>query len=197
MGVAAMQRAVVKCGGSLLRSQAGPAALSRVLDELVDCYGGLLVVVGGGEAADLVRRWHRRWNLADDTAHWLAVRAMQLNTHLLRALVCPQAPVIASMEGLDQEAPVVLADPEPLLREAERLTSWMLPASWDVTADAIAALLAAACRAETLVLVKQGQPMADLCHAERAGVVDRYVRRVLRRFPKVRAEFRWMRVASP
>ena len=47
----------------------------------------LLVVGGGGPFADTVRRIDLRFRLPDETAHWMAVLAMDQYAHLLAARI--------------------------------------------------------------------------------------------------------------
>src|SRR5205823_2457906 len=79
--------AVVKVGGSLydmpdlgprlrawLRAEAGP---------------DVLLVPGGGPAADVVRDLDRIHRLGEEDAHWLALGALQMNAMFLALLLSP------------------------------------------------------------------------------------------------------------
>lgn len=167
---------VIKFGGSLL-------GIGGVADRF-ERWRGLqspmasLVVVGGGATADIVRELDRVSHLEESTAHWLAIRAMQFNAHLVAALL-PEAKV---MESFDQpladgnSLAVWVADPWSLLRENSPGRSDSLPESWDVTSDSIAAWLAVGAKATELVLLKSAIPGGErtVHHAVESGYVDRH-----------------------
>ena len=76
---------VAKVGGSLfdcpdLRPQLWTWIQSRADERVV-------FIPGGGDAADLVRNLQVAHELDESTAHWLAVRAMSLNAHVLASLL--------------------------------------------------------------------------------------------------------------
>jgi len=145
-----MVEIVVKVGGALL-------AQSDDFDAVLDTIGAaardrrLLVVPGGGPFADAVRDVDRRLQLADETAHWMAVLAMDQYAHLLadrlaRGVLVADRAAIA--DALDAGHVPVLA-PFAWLRRVDPL-----PHSWDVTSDSIAAWVAGELGAQRLVLIK-------------------------------------------
>jgi len=159
---------VVKIGGGLL---ALPECLDGVLSILTSsaCEHRLIVVPGGGPFADAVRRVDNRMQLSDDTAHWMAILAMDQYAHLLaERLAC--GVVVRSVpeagRAIDRGSVPVLA-PSQWLREADPL-----PHSWDVTSDSIAAWIAGMLRARRLVLVKPAG-------ATGSKLVDAYFARAL------------------
>jgi 5-(aminomethyl)-3-furanmethanol phosphate kinase len=172
---------VVKVGGGLARD-AGDGAL-RALCERIGALGArhpLLVVPGGGEFADAVRAYDRRVGLDARTAHWMAILAMDQFGWALSELI-PRAERRVDLAAVRPGAVPVLL-PFALLAERDPL-----PASWTVTADAIAAWIAGAAGATRLVLVKpvaglhptwpaDGAPIARLTtgelRARRLGGVD-------------------------
>ncbi|MCQ1539430.1 uridylate kinase [Methanocalculus taiwanensis] len=109
---------VVKVGGSL----------ADILPDLVSvfksCRMRLVIVPGGGAGADAVR-------LLDpdpDSAHWMAISAMEQYGHRIASLGIPPIDGIVPVSH-----PSVLL-PYCLLRREDPL-----PHSWDVTSDTIAA----------------------------------------------------------
>jgi len=137
---------VVKVGGGLAGDE---GALRAWCAQIAACGARhpLLVVPGGGAFADAVRAHDRRFGLPDETAHWMAVLAMDQFGWALSDLI-PGAVRRADLGPVQAGAVPVLL-PFALLRERDPL-----PASWDVTADSIAAWVAGAAGARRLVLVK-------------------------------------------
>jgi 5-(aminomethyl)-3-furanmethanol phosphate kinase len=145
---------VVKVGGGLARA---PDAL-RALCEAIGAAGArhrLLVVPGGGELADAVREHDRRFGLSPETAHWMAILAMDQLGWALSELI----PGAVRRTDLGTGDGVAVLLPYALLRERDPL-----PASWEVTSDSIAAWVASAAGAQRLVLVK---PAADRLGVDR------------------------------
>ena len=158
---------VVKAGGALL---AHPVHFARVLAALEEAAGAtrLLIVPGGGPFADAVRAIDRRFAVAADAAHWMAILGMDQYAHLLasrlrRGTVAASPADIAG--ALERGWLPVLA-PSRWLQEADPL-----PHSWDVTSDSIAAWIAAAVGAARLVLVKPPGVVSE--------AVDSYFHRAL------------------
>ena len=114
---------------------------------------------GGGEFADAVREHDRRFGLRPQTAHWMAILAMDQFGWALADLI-PGAARCADLGPVRDGAVSVLL-PAALLAERDPL-----PASWAVTSDSIAAWVAGAAGAERLVLVK---PVAGLYRELAAG----------------------------
>jgi 5-(aminomethyl)-3-furanmethanol phosphate kinase len=137
---------VVKVGGALAGDV---AALRAWCAQLAACgtRHPLLVVPGGGGFADAVRAYDRRVGLGDETAHRMAILAMDQFGWALAELI-PGA-VRRTDLGSVPVGPVSVLLPFALLRERDPL-----PASWDVTSDSIAAWVAGAAGAGRLVLVK-------------------------------------------
>ena len=151
---------VVKVGGSLYDFPDLKSRLVAFLDALPD--PDRLLVPGGGVAADAVRALDRAQGLGETASHWLALRACTLNAHFLAALL--GAGVVerpgTGLAVLDPLA-FLLADPVAL------------PESWAATSDSVAALAAASCGAE-LVLLKSVTipPALTWREAAAAGHVD-------------------------
>ena len=89
---------VVKVGGSLFDLPGLGSRLVSWLETLP--HSEVLLVAGGGVAADVVRQLDRCHGLGEETSHWLALRALSLTAHLLASLLQPHRP-IAVVERLD------------------------------------------------------------------------------------------------
>ena len=141
---------VFKIGGSLLND---PTQLDATIGRIVEGArtSRVAVVPGGGPFADAVRHVDRRLDLTDETAHWMAVLAMDQYAHLIAsrhpdlALAASPGEVRATLDA--QRIPVI-ASYQWLAR------SDPLPHSWDVTSDSISAWFATELGARQLVLVK-------------------------------------------
>src|SRR2546430_1392521 len=84
---------IVKVGGSLYEL---PDLGMRLVGWLRRYEGGRVVLVpGGGPAADVVRTYDRSQRLGDEASHWLALRMLQVNAHFLARLL-PQARIVAT-----------------------------------------------------------------------------------------------------
>ena len=144
---------VVKVGGGLAR-EAGDGALRALCTKIAQLgtRHRLLIVPGGGPFADAVRAHDRRHGLRPETAHRMAILAMEQFGWALADLI-PGSARCADVGPVRAGAVSVLL-PAALLAEHDPL-----PASWEVTSDSIAAWVAGAAGAGRLVLVK---PVAGL-----------------------------------
>ena len=159
---------VVKLGGGVLSD-------AELFNEVLGIIGTaarrlrLVIVPGGGPFADAVRAIDRRLALSDDTAHWMAVLAMDQYAHLIASRlnrgVVVEMP--AEITNANPDHVPVLA-PSRWLRQADPL-----PHAWTVTSDSIAAWVAGSLGVSRLVLVKPpGTAPTD-------GLLDDYFGRAL------------------
>ena len=116
---------VLKIGGSLFDHSR--VLLKKLAAEELD----ILVVPGGGEFADGVRKVYRERSLSDDAAHWMAVLAMNQYAYYLADGT--GIPLTDSLPGSGTR----IALPYEILRKDDAL-----PHTWDVTSDTIAAWMA-------------------------------------------------------
>jgi aspartokinase-like uncharacterized kinase len=146
---------VVKVGGSLFdHPRLGPG-LRAYLDSLAPA--NVLLVPGGGDVVEAVRKLDAIHALGEETCHELALCGMELTGAFLLRLIGPPHPRIA-VRGLDAE----------------------LPHTWEVTSDSIAARAAVVHGAKRLVLLKSVDVPAGISWEEAAkqGWVDAH-------FPKM------------
>ena len=175
---------VIKLGGSLLDLPDLPTRLAAFRAQHVNA--GALLVVGGGEMAEAVRRFDRAHGLDETAGHWLAVRAMALNARMLMHVLDD-----AQLVGEASECETVwharrLAVMEPVgwLAAAERAGE-AVPHKWQFTSDSIAAHAAQRLGAARLTLLKSTLPkqmaggQATLAQASAEGVVDEQLPRVV------------------
>ena len=141
---------VVKLGGGVLAHADRFSAALTVIGTVATTRR-ILIVPGGGPFADAVREVERRIHLSDDAAHWMAVLGMDQYAHLIAARLRDASTIDDPSQiaaTLDERRVPVLA-PYRWMRAADPL-----PHSWDVTSDSIAAWVAGAVGARSVVLVK-------------------------------------------
>lgn len=144
---------VYKLGGSLLDLPDLADRLRAVWQNYAD--SPVLLVVGGGTAADVVRDWDRTHQLGDEAAHWLAIEALELSAKLVENLV-PELRLVRSLGQMR----AAHASGHPAVLCVKCFVKWLdtqpqpLPHRWDVTTDSIAAAVSAAWNAGELVLLK-------------------------------------------
>lgn len=132
---------VIKLGGSLLTLPDLAVRMRLLLDQLQTRR--VVIVTGGGTAADLVREWDHRFQLGNQAAHQLAIDSLSLTARLVWHLL-PESRLLMSLaeaESLFAQSCLAIADPGPLLKELESEHSEQLPCGWHVTTDSIAAWL--------------------------------------------------------
>jgi 5-(aminomethyl)-3-furanmethanol phosphate kinase len=141
---------VVKVGGGLSATPGALEAVGRALAEAGRRHR-LLVVPGGGPFADAVRAFDRREGLSADAAHWMAILAMDQYAYVLADRI--SGGVIVEEPGEIRE--VLSAGKIPIIAPARWMRSAdVLPHSWEVTSDSIAAFVAGALGAGRLALIK-------------------------------------------
>jgi aspartokinase-like uncharacterized kinase len=170
--------AAVKVGGSLLDWPELPERLSRFLGARARTTPGekILLVAGGGPAADLIRALDQVHHLGNPAAHSLALHALDLAARVLERLV-PHSALVDRIEHIDRawHAKLVpILAPRAILEELAIARATRLPESWDVTSDSIAAWIAVQLGAGSLVLLKSASVHAGATRREAAalGLVD-------------------------
>jgi aspartokinase-like uncharacterized kinase len=164
---------VVKVGGSLLDLPDLGPRLSRWLRGLRRTH--ILLVPGGGPAAEVVRDYDRIHHLGEERAHWLALAALALNARFLREML-PDHPEVAGWQEVRHTLNVFglcILDPYQLALVEDCRPSG-LPHDWSVTSDSLAARAAALYAAHKLILLKSVAIPRKLSWTEagRRGLVD-------------------------
>lgn len=170
-----MRLVVLKLGGSLLACVDLAARLHTVLSR--HRADRILIAVGGGESADVVREWSRRFELTEEAAHWIALRSLAVTRALVQALMpeCGEVRNIDEAERIWREGnPPLLLDIEAYLKASEVIDSSPLPHTWNVTSDSIAAWVALRWDADELVLLKSTELPAAISanQAQQVGLID-------------------------
>jgi aspartokinase-like uncharacterized kinase len=148
---------IIKLGGSLSRTD----TLFNCLNAVEQTYQGraAVIVPGGGAFADQVRLAQQRWQFDDNTAHHMALLAMQQMALMFKGLK-PDfaiAPTVEAIQDQLNRKKTVIWSPDII-----ELDSAGIPASWDISSDSLAAWLAKAVSATELILIKSTAIDADL-----------------------------------
>lgn len=187
---------VIKIGGSLLQRAGLLADLqcwqSALSEPMINVW-----IIGGGSVVDAIRDQDCMQGLSDSTAHWSSIKAMDANAAAF-ARRCPGWRITDAPEEIFQtthEHPNLATGqrwsetnqsvPQNWVLQTHR---WMkkadsqleahhlLPHSWGVTSDSIAAWVAIQIRASQVILLKSCQvPTATVPELARLGIVDSYL----------------------
>jgi aspartokinase-like uncharacterized kinase len=167
-----MREVIVKVGGSLYDLP----DLGRRLRQWLDGRGErILLVPGGGPAADWIRQLDAADPLGAERAHWLALRSLTLAAHVLAARL-PNSDVIdavAQRHVAWQRGQTPILDLFPIAA-ADEVHPEHLDHTWDVTSDSLAARACLVAGIKQLVLLKSCDipESADWRAAAREGLVD-------------------------
>ncbi len=156
---------VYKLGGSLLEWADLPARLDRVLTR-ESPHTRTAIVVGGGAAADAVRRWDMAHRLEATSAHGLAIAAMDFNARLVRELLRRLECDVVTRPHELRTGGILIPEMDA---ELDRAGSDVPHPSWDITSDSLAAWLAQRLGAKRVVLLKSTDPPGD-CRLSTATV---------------------------
>jgi aspartokinase-like uncharacterized kinase len=148
---------IVKLGGSLSRAD----TLIKCLNSVEQNYQGreVVIVPGGGEFADQVRLAQHHWQFDDNTAHRMAILAMQQMALLIKGLKDDFfiARSVTDIRKQLHRQKIIIWSPD-----IAELQCAAIQASWDITSDSLAAWLATALSATELILVKSAAIDANL-----------------------------------
>lgn len=169
---------VVKVSGSLFNLPNLGPRLRQWLEELNEPK--VLLLPGGGAAADVIRAFDRLHHLGEETCHWLALRALGLNAHFLEALLKVKAKKKRGKKGW------VVVDGHDFAR-ADEGRRGALPHCWDATSDSLAARVAVVAGARRLILLKSVALPKGMSWREagRRGIVDACFARAVKKVPEV------------
>ncbi len=167
---------VIKVGGSLLAWPELPGRLASLLSVEADRGSRVVLIVGGGPAADFVRTLDAMHEFGDQAAHRLALHALDFTAELLARLL-PGSRVVHRLLELPSAwhagwRPILA--PRVYLEEVDERRPDRLAFSWDVTSDTIAARVALDLKADRLLLLKSVSASEAMTRAEaaEAGLVD-------------------------
>ena len=133
---------VVKIGGSLF-----PVHAIELVKQLKGSKS--LVILGGGEFANLIREYDSQVNFSDETNHWTAIDCMDI----IAKLVDDKVDSSKLAYSLDEADKISNDGLTPIFIVSEFLRSEdPFECSWDVTSDSIAAYIAHSLNANLLIV---------------------------------------------
>jgi len=142
VGVITIVKQVVKIGGSLFPNHA--IDLANKLKNTNSC-----IILGGGEFANLIRKYNNEQDFSDEVNHWAAIDCMDIVAKLVNDKV-DSAKLAYSIEEVKQISKEGLT---PIFVVSRFLkTEDPFECSWDVTSDSIAAYVANILNANLLIV---------------------------------------------
>ncbi len=159
------EKVVIKLGGSLLDT--APKLLQQLYLRVQNTDIQLLIIPGGGPFANQIRYLDDRYGLGADTAHWMAILAMEQYAWYLsgRTTITPTSKPETCREKIS-----IVQVYRPLQESDE------LEHCWDVTSDTIAAWFAQRCGARFIKvtdvdgILMDGELIEEISAAELEGM---------------------------
>ncbi len=133
---------VVKIGGSLFPDHA--IDLAKRLENTSS-----VIILGGGEFANLIRKYDSQINFSDEANHWAAIECMDIIARLVSDKVesARLAYTIEEIEKISDDGLTPIFAVSDFLRKEDPFEC-----SWDVTSDSIAAYVAHLLNANLLIV---------------------------------------------
>ena len=142
MGVIIIIKQVVKIGGSLF-----PKYAIDLADRLENT--GSLIILGGGEFANLIRKYNDEMDFSEETNHWTAIDCMDI----IAKLVNDKVESTRLAYTIDEAKKISDDGFTPIFVVSEFLrVEDPFECSWDVTSDSIAAYIAHLINAKLLIV---------------------------------------------
>jgi len=174
---------VLKLGGSLFSLPDLGFRLQQLLGQISGSR--VLIIPGGGFAADRIRDLDRSIRLSAHQVHLAAIGAMSFNAGVLArtGVGLGLARDRRTAELIWGRSMVVVLEAAEFLCGEGRMVYDGLPENWQVTSDSIAASVSAFWKASRLILGKSCEPVSgNLRELAEAGMVDSW-------FPRIPGEF--------
>ena len=133
---------VVKIGGSLF-----PDYAIKLADKLENT--GSLIILGGGEFANLIRKYDSQQNFSSEVTHFTAIDCMDI----ISKLVCDKVKSAKLVYSLKEALEIADNNFTPIFVVSDFLREDdFFECSWDVTSDSIAAYVAHLLNAKLLIV---------------------------------------------
>jgi len=142
---------LIKIGGSLVRR--GRFVLSEISRSaiILSSKYRVIVVLGGGDIANVVRELYNEFHIRQSTAHWMAISTMDINGMLFAGMNRKFKTVgtVFECKSMVNRGYVPVMLPYRLLKKADSL-----PRSWEVTSDSIALFISHILDTDYVILLK-------------------------------------------
>ncbi len=165
---------VIKLGGSLLDLPDLPRRLKSFLSDF--SRPRPVLVAGGGELVEQIRKWDRAYALGEEPSHWIALRALTISALAMERILedVEHVETIEALQVAWHRGKVPLFDAYRFILDVDERSHDPLPRRWRVTTDSIAARMATTLGAPELILLKSVTPDEGLSIADaaRRGIVD-------------------------
>jgi 5-(aminomethyl)-3-furanmethanol phosphate kinase len=142
---------IIKIGGSLFKKERSILFKINKTISNINKQHKTVVLTGGGEIADVIRKYQKKYKFSDSSAHWMAIRGMDINGRIItetrddfKIVEDIQNCLRVSSRGF---IPVFLV--YKLLEKYDTL-----PEDWSVTSDSIAVFIAYILKANFVILLK-------------------------------------------
>ncbi len=144
-----MEITVVKVGGSLTLKPKKLRQLSLKLSELAEKHA-MIIIPGGGEFADVVRKMDKTFALSNQTSHRMAILGMDQYGLLLTDLIHNSRPAdsLESVKVILESGKLSILLPSMMVFDDDDLEN-----SWDVTSDSIAVHIAKKLNTRRVLLI--------------------------------------------
>lgn len=188
---------VVKLGGSLLALPDLAERVQTVL-KLLDPHK-VLIIVGGGAAADEIRQLEECCGLTATQAHWDSIAAMTFNAEIV-SRSCGRLPVVSNRIDAEmawQHHEGALLNAAAFLRTEQATQCRSLPESWSVTSDSIAAFVSLHWPSEQLVFCKSCDLISpDIDQICQDGLLDAWFPNLLTPLQQSDVQLRWLNLRA-
>ena len=151
----AKYQTLIKFGGSITEkgTLSQIMVLGESLSKLYQKEQSFLIVPGGGAFAETIRQLQKKYQLTNETAHWMAILAMDQHGFLLKQVI-PNAKIIATEELITRRVQAPLTE-VPILSIYAFLKKFSkLEHSWKVTSDALSVEIAISLKMSQIIFLK-------------------------------------------
>jgi len=148
-----MFKTVVKIGGSITEkcSEKHLLELGNMLSKLFKKLKNFVIVPGGAFFVELIRETYKKYNIDEETAHWMAIHAVEQNALFLKKFI-PNSDIIKLKNLTSKNFKISKLPIVSVLDFTQKYSK--LEHTWNSTSDAIASEIAIYLKAKKIIFVK-------------------------------------------